>query len=589
MEPTSLVLSLCARVSHSLWRMDLTRGSNAVRRILLALTMILPLTTSCDRTESSSGAAASVTPSRSESAATTPAIAQTSVSIATTEQAPAMQTSTIASTRPVAVVEVDLTKLALSGLEAASAKTTIVPAADMPFAHAVQISTVVQPKMPWDIQFKISTMTAIKAGDALLATFYMRTIDTKSESGEARVGLTMQQASPPWRSTLEQEMSAPPTWMKVTLPFAAQVSWPAGRAQATLNFGFEAQTIELADFSIVDYGPGVRLRDLPQPQFSYAGREPDAPWRIEAAERIKKFREGDLSVKVVDAQGQPVPDAIVQIQMTRHAFGFGSAITVSDLMGIKPDDQRYRDAVQRCFNRVVFENDMKWRAWDDVLRQKKTIKAVKWLRNHDIDVRGHCMVWPGWPNLPDNLKSLSNNPPALAARVDAHITDIGTAFAPFHLCAWDVVNETKTNHDLQDLLGHAVLAHWFGVAHEAAPGVPLFLNENSVLESGTKADFFFSELKYLQDQAAPLGGIGLQGHFAWNPTPPVVVLQRLDRFAAFNVPIDVTEFDMNVSDEKLQADYTRDLMTAVFSHPSADGIIMWGFWDTKHWLPNSPL
>jgi endo-1,4-beta-xylanase len=158
-----------------------------------------------------------------------------------------------------------------------------------------------------------------------------------------------------------------------------------------------------------------------------------------------------------------------------------------------------------------------------------------------------------------------------------------------HLCAWDVVNETRTNHALQDILGHAVLAHWFDVAHKAVPDVPLYLNENSVLETGTKADFFFSELSYLRDQNAPLGGIGLQGHFGWNPTPPAVILQRLDRFAAFNVPIEVTEFDVNVSDEQLQADYTRDMMTAVFSHPSTDSIIMWGFWDARHWLGNSPL
>src|SRR5207244_13525667 len=30
-------------------------------------------------------------------------------------------------------------------------------------------------------------------------------------------------------------------------------------------------------------------------------------------------------------------------------------------------------------------------------------------------------------------------------------------------------------------------------------------------------------------------------------------------------------------------------MTAVFSHPSTNGIIMWGFWDPKHWLSNAPL
>jgi GH35 family endo-1,4-beta-xylanase len=152
-----------------------------------------------------------------------------------------------------------------------------------------------------------------------------------------------------------------------------------------------------------------------------------------------------------------------------------------------------------------------------------------------------------------------------------------------------VVNETRSNHDLQDILGHPIQAHWFNVAHAAVPDVRLCLNENSVLEAGTKADFFYSELKFLQDQHAPLGGIGLQGHFGWNPTPPEVLMQRLDRFASFGLPIEVTEYDINVTDEQLQADYTRDLMTVLYSHPAVEGFIMWGFWDPRQWLNNSPM
>jgi len=475
------------------------------------------------------------------------------------------------------------------GHAATAAQVSEVPVTGMPFDRATRIQTVTRPKFPWDLQLKAKTVGAINVGDALLATFYMRTIDSQNESGEARMALTVQQAGPPFGSTIEQELSAPRSWMKVNLPFLARSSWPAGKAQVTLNFGFDPQTIEIAEFSLVDYGPGVRVKDLPQPQFSYAGREADAAWRKDAADRIEKYRKADLAITVVDSQGNAVPDADVTVKMTRHAFGFGSAIAAKDLMGITPDDQHYRDVVEHCFNRVVFENDMKWRAWTDELRQKKTQSAVKWLRNHGIDVRGHCMVWPGWPNLPDDLKPLKNDPTALAAKVDAHIIDIGRAFANSRLIAWDVVNETRTNHDLQDVLGHQALAHWFNVAHEAVPDTRLVLNENSVLETGTKADFFFSELKFLQDEHAPLGGIGLQGHFAWNPTPPAVLIERLNRFGAFGVPIEVTEFDVNVSDETLQADYTRDMMTAVFSHPSADAIIMWGFWDPKHWLSNAPL
>jgi endo-1,4-beta-xylanase len=520
------------------------------------------------------------------SAATTAPIASAATTAPITSVAAA---TTAPISGPVSLINLDVTTQSLAGAESPSAELAVVPITGMPFDHAISVHTQSRPKNPWDIQFKTKTVAAISAGDALLVTFYMRTIDTQDESGEARIALAMQTAGPPFASTLEQELSAPRSWMKVTLPFVSRVSWAAGKAQMTLNFGYDPQTLELADFSLVDYGPKVKVKDLPQPQFTYAGREPDAPWRKEAQDRIEKFRKGDLSINVVDSNGKPVPDATVSIKMTRHAFAFGSAIAAKDLMGITPDDQHYRDVVEHDFNRVVFENDMKWRAWEDVLRRKKTQQAVRWLRNHNIDVRGHCMVWPGWPNLPDSLKLLKDNPTELSAAVDAHITDIATAFAPSHLCEWDVVNETKTNHDLQDVLGHSILPHWYEVAHAAIPNVPLFLNENSVLETGTKVDSFYAELKYLQDEKAPLGGIGLQGHFAWNPTPPAVVVQRLDKFAAFGVPIEVTEFDVNVSDEKFQADYTRDLMTAVFSHPATSGIIMWGFWDTKHWLGNSPL
>ena len=29
--------------------------------------------------------------------------------------------------------------------------------------------------------------------------------------------------------------------------------------------------------------------------------------------------------------------------------------------------------------------------------------------------------------------------------------------------------------------------------------------------------------------------------------------------------------------------FTRDFYTALFSHPSVEGIVMWGFWDGAHW------
>jgi hypothetical protein len=67
------------------------------------------------------------------------------------------------------------------------------------------------------------------------------------------------------------------------------------------------------------------------------------------------------------------------------------------------------------------------------------------------------------------------------------------------------------------------------------------------------------------------------------------VLDILDRFSHYGLPLRITEFDIDTRDELTQADYTRDLITAWFSHPSTDNFTMWGFWEVDHWKPNGAM
>jgi hypothetical protein len=53
------------------------------------------------------------------------------------------------------------------------------------------------------------------------------------------------------------------------------------------------------------------------------------------------------------------------------------------------------------------------------------------------------------------------------------------------------------------------------------------------------------------------------------------LMKRLDRFAAFEKELEITEFDINTSDKATQADYTRDFMTATFS-PALRGALRIG-------------
>jgi endo-1,4-beta-xylanase len=124
------------------------------------------------------------------------------------------------------------------------------------------------------------------------------------------------------------------------------------------------------------------------------------------------------------------------------------------------------------------------------------------------------------------------------------------------------------------------------------PQVRLFFNDFSNHDETTDADHvanFDGNVQFLLAHGAPVGGLGLQSHIGEQPNAPVEVLKVLDRYARFHLPMRVTEFDIRTKDEQLQADYTRDFFTLMFSHPSVVGVQVWGFWAKAHWRPEGAM
>ncbi len=486
------------------------------------------------------------------------------------------------------VLPVDtLSAFHLSGAAPNIADVQIVAASGMPYKSAY-VRTLKQPAEVYSIQLTAHTIAPVNKGDVLLASFSVRSI--YSLAGTARTDFVFEQASNPYTKSIAFPISATAQWRRIQIPFVAADTYAPGAAQMNFHLGFVTQTIEIGGISVVDYGNKVKLSDLPATTFTYAGREPNAPWRKAAQQRIDRLRKADLTVTVTDAQGKPVPNVDVHIAMRRHAFGFGSAVAADGLLGGSADDKKYQETIVQLFNKVVMENDLKWQGWEQ--NRNRAIKGVQWLQDHNIAVRGHNLVWPSWNLLPQDIAALKDDRDRLSAAIDAHITDeVGTMKSK--LVEWDVINEPYTNHQVMDLLGQDAMVKWYRLAHEADPGAVLFLNDYNILSAGGEdtrhQDGFEQTINYLLDNAAPLGGIGVQSHFDWNLTPPEKVLALLDRFAKPGLPIEATEFDINVNDEKLQADYMRDYMTVLFSHPAVNGIIMWGFWEGRHWLPDAAL
>ena len=67
------------------------------------------------------------------------------------------------------------------------------------------------------------------------------------------------------------------------------------------------------------------------------------------------------------------------------------------------------------------------------------------------------------------------------------------------------------------------------------------------------------------------------------------MLGVLDQFSEFGLPIELTEASFSLDDRELQADYMRDFLIATFSHPNVQGIMLWGFWEKRHWRPQAAL
>ncbi|HUT59252.1 MAG TPA: endo-1,4-beta-xylanase [Phycisphaerae bacterium] len=483
----------------------------------------------------------------------------------------------------------------LDGAEQDKGKLEVVPVEGQPFAKALRLTTKEKSANIFTLQLAANNTTAVAEGDVILAEFYLRCVKPTAETGEGETEILVEQNQMPYTKILAMPLAATRTWTKFSFPAAAPKNYPPADVHVVFRMGYAPQVIEVGGLRFTNYGKTFKVQDLPTvyPTFSYEGRDPDAPWRQAAAERIDRIRKADLTVEVTTQDGRPVGGAEVSVEMRRHAFGFGSAVDARWLTDEKSEDaRRYREIVQRGFSKVVMENDLKWSRWENPENRKITLKAIQWLRNNGIVVRGHCLVWPGWRNLPRDLLTLKDNPAALRKRLNDHVTEEVSAMRG-RLVDWDVINEPRDNHDLMDVLGNACMVEWFKLARQADPEVNLFINDYSILSGGgydtLQQDRYEKVIRYLVEQGAPLDGIGMQGHFGCQVTSPNRLLEIVDRFAAFGKTIQITEFDVDVFEEQFQADFLRDFMTTLFSHPAVNSIVMWGFWEGCHWKPNAAL
>jgi GH35 family endo-1,4-beta-xylanase len=455
----------------------------------------------------------------------------------------------------------------------------------------------------WDVQLNMVIPAAIREENVYLVRYDARCIESMNQEGTAHANV--EKNGPPHSKTMSRAVDFGTEWTTINLPFVVRKDFafePNGSV-FTLHLGAAKQVIELANIQLIDFGNRVAVDALPKTRATYTGMAADAPWRKEAAKCIDQYRKANLQINVLDAQGKPVKNAKVHIAQQRHDFAFGTAMNIRFMNSRDERIPMYEKALLERFNAVVFENGLKWFTINQHTNEQAVAKGIDFVKANDLYMRGHVLIWPSKRHTPrpigqmiDKLKENPNDQVTrdeLRKAVEHRITWITRDMAG-KVDDWDVANETFANHDVMDVLdpqgtphGKGVMVDWFKLAHAGDPNAKLFLNDYGILTSGnhwnTHQEYFYQTIKDLQDAGAPIHGIGMQSHFGASLTSPTRLWEILDHYSQLGLRIKVTEFDMNLDDDELKADYTRDFFTAMFAHPQVDGLLSWGFWAGQHW------
>ena len=460
----------------------------------------------------------------------------------------------------------------------------------------------------WDAGTGLANQDIVMAGDVLMLTFW-----AKKKSNKSLIYVFAEDIVT-FDKQIYFEIEATADWTQYFIPFKSTENFSTG----AMNFGFhlagEIQTVELAGFTVLNYGDRYDLGAFPS-TFSaakYGGFEVDAPWRSAAADRIESLRKAELNISVVDAGGDPIENASVTIEMQDHEYGFGSAFVSCRFPGNDCANAKYLNKITDLdgkghgFNVGVMENALKWDGWEEewIGSPEETVSAIRWLADAGVEMRGHTLFWPGYEMMPDDIQQNQNNLDYVRSRIDERIkTMMENPVLSALIQEWDVLNEITQNRDLermfqsdpQYITGREVYQEILSKIKEINPDQKNYINDYITLSGGGSSQAVVSRYKEYLDEIynsdVPFDGIGFQCHIGTVPTSIIKIENTLNEFyKRYIVPFKITEFDLEPSiDEELQASYMADFLTMVFSHPAVDAFIMWGFWDGNHWKSNAPI
>lgn len=197
-----------------------------------------------------------------------------------------------------------------------------------------------------------------------------------------------------------------------------------------------------------------------------------------------------------------------------------------------------------------------------------TDKMVEFAEKHNMPIQFHHLVWGDDYVLPNWLTRGKYSQTELREILHNHVTTIVSRYKG-RISEYSAVNEAFTErrhiYGLRDwwadhLGGDDYIDDVFKWAHEMDPQAKLILNDFQNEVSNQYSDDMIKYLKAAKARGVPVDGVGMQMHInALYPRNKQDVIDSMKRFKDIDVPVYITEYDINTNSVKGSNDYKQQL------------------------------
>lgn len=314
-------------------------------------------------------------------------------------------------------------------------------------------------------------------------------------------------------------------------------------------------------------------------------------------------------IRFTDVQGNALSNCEVDIRQVRHAFLFGCG-AFDFIPYVCDGGEKYRQITEswlEIFNYATLP--FYWGKYEPAEGQPEKealMKAARYLKENGVRVKGHPLCWhtecADWLMKYDNHTILKKQ----LERIDREVCGFRGI-----IDMWDVINEVvimpvfeKYDNAVTRICREkgrvGLIREVFARAHESNPEAVLLLNDFN-----TSIDYEIL-IDGCLNAGVPISAIGIQSHQHQGYWGKEKLMEVLERFSCFGLPIHFTENTLisgklmppHIEDlndwqvdqwpttpegEARQAEQIEEMYRILFAHPLVEAITAWDYKDGA-WL-----